>query len=132
MKSFFLKKNFACILIFEWRNWYYVRITMTRNYIMRTHNSDLGRRSPRGGRVLCREFVPIRHFRSSGHTVHHVLLIWHLLYVAGTGGPVVEFRLLHIVVIGSISSGGDHSVHCWLDLIVLIFLGKVCIQLFSP
>ena len=27
---------------------------------MRTHNSDLGRRSPGDGRVLCREYVPIK------------------------------------------------------------------------
>ena len=29
--------------------------------------------------------------------------------------PVAQFRLLHTVVVGSISSGGDHGVHCWLD-----------------
>ena len=29
------------------------------------------------------------------------------------GDPVVEFRLLHTVAVGSISSGGDHGVHCW-------------------
>ena len=33
---------------------------------MKSHNSDLGRRSPGGGRVLCREYVPSRHIRSSG------------------------------------------------------------------
>ena len=43
---------------------------------------------------------------------HHDKLIWHHLCVIWTGGPVVEFRLLHSVVVGSISSGGDHGVHC--------------------
>ena len=49
----------------------------------------------------------------SGHAIYHDLLIRHRLWVAWTGGPVVE----HIVVAGSISSGGDHGVHCWWDLI---------------
>ena len=31
--------------------------------------------------------------------------MWHK-----TGGPVVEFRLLHTVVVGSISSGGEHRI----------------------
>ena len=62
---------------------------------------------------------------SSGRTIYHDLLIRHRLYVASTHGPVVEFRLLHTVVVGSISSGGDHGVHCWWDLI----RSK---QLFSP
>ena len=57
-----------------------------------------------------------RHIRSSGRAIYHDLLIWYHLYVAWTSGPVVEFRLLHTVVVGSISSGGDHGVHCW-DLI---------------
>ena len=47
--------------------------------------------------------------------VYHDLLIQYRLYVAWTGGPVVEFRLLHTVVVGSISSGGDHGVQCWWD-----------------
>ena len=38
----------------------------------------------------------------SGRAIHHGLLIRHRLYVAWTGGPVVEFRLLHTVVVGSI------------------------------
>ena len=29
-------------------------------YVMRTRNSDLGRRSPAGGRVRCREYVHIK------------------------------------------------------------------------
>ena len=33
-------------------------------YIYMTRNSDLGRRCPGGGRVLCREYVPSRHMRS--------------------------------------------------------------------
>ena len=33
-------------------------------YVMRTRNSDLGRRSPGSGRVLCRDYVPSRHIRS--------------------------------------------------------------------
>ena len=37
--------------------------------------------------------------------------------MAWTSGLVIEFRLLHTVVVGSISSGGDHVVHCWCDLI---------------
>ena len=53
----------------------------------------------------------------SGRTIHQDLLIQHRLYVAWNGGPVVEFRLLNTVVAGSISSGGDHGVHCWWDLI---------------
>ena len=77
---------------------------------MRTDNSDLGRRSPGGGRVLCRDYVPSRHIRSSGRAIYHDLLIRHRLYVAWTSGPMVEFQLLHIVVIASISSGGDYSV----------------------
>ena len=84
---------------------------------MRTQNSDSGRHSPGGGRVRCREYAPIkkRHIRSSGRTIYHDLLIQYCLYVAWTGGPVVEFRLLHTVVAGSISSGGDHGVHCGWD-----------------
>ena len=42
----------------------------------------------------------------------HDLLIRHRLCVILTGGTVVEFRLLHTVVAGSISSGGDYGVHC--------------------
>ena len=38
--------------------------------------------------------------------------MWH-----DTGGPLVEFRLQHTVVVGSISSGGDHGVHCRCDII---------------
>ena len=88
------------------------------DYVMRTRNSDLGRRSPGGGRVRCREYVAIkrRHIRSSGRTIYHDLLIRYRLYVAWTRDPVVEFRFLHTVVVGSISSGGDHGVHCWWDL----------------
>ena len=37
--------------------------------------------------------------------------------MAWTVGAVVEFRLPHTVVVGSISCGGDHGVHCWWDLI---------------
>ena len=29
-------------------------------YVTRTYNSDLGRRSPGGGRVRCREYVPLK------------------------------------------------------------------------
>ena len=29
-------------------------------YVMRTHNSDLGRRSPGGGIDRCKEYVPIK------------------------------------------------------------------------
>ena len=48
----------------------------------------------------------------SSRAIHHDLLIRHRLYVGWTGGPVVEFRLLHTVVVSSISSGGDNGVHC--------------------
>ena len=85
-------------------------------YVMWTHNSDVGRRSPEGSRVLCWECVPIRHINSSGRAIYHDLLIRRRLYVAWTSVPVVEFRLLHTVVVCSISSGGDHSAHCWWDL----------------
>ena len=51
--------------------------------------------------------------------VYHDLLIRHRLYVAWTGGPVVEFWLLYTVVVSSISSGGDHGVYSWWDLIRL-------------
>ena len=44
---------------------------------------------------------------------HHESVIWHRLYVTWTGAPGVEFRLLHTVVVGSFSSGGDYGVHCW-------------------
>ena len=43
---------------------------------------------------------------SSGCAIYHDLLIRRRLHVVWTGGPVVEFRLLHTVVVGSISSGG--------------------------
>ena len=46
---------------------------------------------------------------------HQDKLIRQLLYVTWTGGPVAAFRLLHSVVVGSISSGGDYGLHCWLD-----------------
>ena len=73
--------------------------------------------SPGGGRVPTREYIPSRHIRSSSRAIHPDLLIQHHLYVAWTGGPVVEFWLLHTVVVGSISSCGNHGVHCWWDLI---------------
>ena len=101
------------ILIPPFKN-YIIIFPAHEAYVTRTHDSDLGRRSPGGNRVRCREYVPIkRHIRSSVHD----LLIRHRLYVAWTGGLMVEFRLLHAVVVGSISSGGDQSVHCWWDLI---------------
>ena len=53
-----------------------------------------------------------------GHVVahcHHDELIRHRLCVTWTGGPVVEFRFLPNVVVGSFSSGGDYGVHCWWD-----------------
>ena len=37
--------------------------------------------------------------------------------MAWTSGPVVEFWFLHTVVVVSISSGGDHVMHCWWHLI---------------
>ena len=37
--------------------------------VMWIHNTDLGRCSPGGGRVLCREYVPSRHIRSSGRAL---------------------------------------------------------------
>ena len=40
--------------------------------VMWIHNTDLGRRSPGGGRVLCREYGPSRHIKSSGRA----LLSW--------------------------------------------------------
>ena len=49
---------------------------------------------------------------------HQDKLIRHRLCVIWTGGLVVEFRLLHSVVIGSISIGGDHSMHYWWDPIM--------------
>ena len=52
-----------------------------------------------------------------GRAIYHDLLIRHRLYVARTSGPVVEFRLLHTVVVVSISRGGDHGTHWWWDLI---------------
>ena len=39
--------------------------------VMWIHNTDLGRRSPGGDSVLCREHVPSRHIRLSGNTFHH-------------------------------------------------------------
>ena len=65
--------------------------------VMWIHNTDLGRRRPGGGRVLCRDYAPS--FR-------------HRLYATWTGGPVTEFRLLPPVVVGSISNDGDYGVHC--------------------
>ena len=78
--------------------------------VMWIHNTDLGRRSPWGSRVLCREYVPSRHIRSSGRALSPLLVnsTW-------TGGPVVQFRLLPTEVVGSISSGGDYGMHCWRD-----------------
>ena len=57
---------------------------------MRTRNSDLRRRSLGGGRVRCREYVPIkkRHIRSRDHVIYNDLLIRHRLYVAWPGGRV--------------------------------------------
>ena len=50
---------------------------------MRTRNSDLGGHSPGGGRVRCREYVPIkkRHIRSSGRAIYNDLFIRQRLYV---------------------------------------------------
>ena len=53
---------------------------------------------------LSRKNVLKRHIRSCGRPF--------LPCVAWNGGPVVEFRFLHSVVAGSISSGGDHGMHC--------------------
>ena len=58
-----------------------------------------------------------KHIRSSGRAIYHDLLIRYPFDVALTSGPMVEFRLLHTVVAGSNSSGGDHGVDCWCDLI---------------
>ena len=88
-----------------------------RYYFMRTHNCDLGRRSPWGGRVLCREYVRSRHIRSSGHALSLWLVNSASLTCDMNRWSVVEFRLLHTVVVGSISSGGDYGVHCWWDQI---------------
>ena len=80
---------------------------------MRKYNTDLGRRSPRGGRVLCK--VKTYFQDTLDHVVmysYHDWLIWHRFCVAWTGSPVVEFRFLHSGVAGSISSGGDHGMHC--------------------
>ena len=41
---------------------------------MRIHNADLGRRSPGGGRILEREYVPSRHMRPSGHALSPLLV----------------------------------------------------------
>ena len=110
-------KNITSIPLFKYKN--IISFPAHEVNIMWIHNTDLGRRSPRGDHVLCREHVPSRHIRLSGHAFHHDLLNWHHLCVIWTGGPVVEFRLLHSVVIGLISSGGDHGMHCWWDLIRL-------------
>ena len=114
---------------YEWRNWYIkLEITMTRKSsthlhvtygalnscfdLIRSHQQCTPWSPPleieptptvcrsRGGRVRCREYVPIkkRHIRSSGRAVYHDLLIRYRLYVVWTSGPVVEFRLLHTVV----------------------------------
>ena len=48
--------------------------------------------------VSCRERVSSRHIRLSGTAIHHELLIRHRLYVAWTGGPVVDFRFLWLLV----------------------------------
>ena len=80
---------------------------------MRIHNSDFGRRSPGGGCVLCREYVPSRHIRSSGWALS--LWLFNSASFMCDSGPVVEFWLLHTVAVGSISSGGDYGVHCWWD-----------------
>ena len=37
--------------------------------VMWIHNTDLGRRNPGGGRVLCREYIPSIHIRSSGRAL---------------------------------------------------------------
>ena len=37
--------------------------------VMWINNTNLGRRSPGGGRVLCREYVPSRHIRSIGRVL---------------------------------------------------------------
>ena len=48
---------------------------------MRTHNSDLGRRSPEGGRVLCREYVLQDTLGQVVAHCHHDKLIQHRLGV---------------------------------------------------
>ena len=56
--------------------------------------------------------------RKSGTHLHVTYGVWMWQEpVAWTSCPVVEFCLLHTVVVGSISSGGDHGVHCRWDLI---------------
>ena len=47
----------------------------------------------------------------SGRAIYDNLLNRYRFYVASTGGPVVDFRHLDAVVVGSISSGGDYGVH---------------------
>ena len=77
------------------------------------HNANLGKRSPRGGRVLRKEKT---YFQDTlDHVVahsYHDWLIWHRLCVVWTSGPVKEFWFLHSGVAGSISSCGDHGMHC--------------------
>ncbi len=41
----------------------------------------------------------------SGRAYHDDLLIWDRLSAIWTDGPVVEFRLQHSVIVGSISGG---------------------------
>ena len=92
---------------------------------MRLHNANLGRRGLRGDRVLCRvtylKNVPSRHIRLSGRAFPPWLVnLASLVCVAWTGGPGVEFRHLHPVVVGSISSGGDHGMSCWWGIITVV------------
>ena len=83
---------------------------------MRLHNTDLERRSRRGGRVHCK--VKTYFQDTLDHVIthsYHDWLIWHRLCVAWSGSPLVEVRFLHSRVTGSISSDRDHNLYCWWD-----------------
>ena len=79
------------------------------------HNTDLERRSPGGGRVICRESIPSRCIRSSGRALSPRLV--------NPASLICDMNrwssgmLLHTVVVCSISSGGDHVVQYCLDAI---------------
>ena len=77
---------------------------------MRTRNSDLGRRSPRGGRVRCREYVPVKktqylcpkgsyfclHIDTSQSRVNQVLSIDSFIFVNCPVGWGCRIHRLHL------------------------------------
>ena len=90
----------------------------------------MGRHDPGGDRVLCKEYgCDLQDtFRLIGRAI--AVTRWFGIACALSGRVLV----LRSVVAGSISTGGDHDIHCWWDLIRSKQLsgGSVCrVQVFA-